>query len=431
MHLRTLFCTVLILLREFPALGAGMKEMNPPAEPSTGKTIALIGGRLIDGNGGRPVDNAVVVIEGSKILIAGSTEDISIPERAERIQVKGYAILPGLIDTHFHSKNDLVRPITYELEKGITSFRDPGHPFKYYDNVLASHLTLPRIFLCGGHLDGSPAVHPDQAVLPQNASDTRHAVHAHIDRGASAIKVYFRLPLDLISAACEAAKERGVLVTAHLELVDADAAIRAGVRGIEHVTSFGTVLADSKDAAYFKAEILADSNTRRVLRPWLWSRVNLERSPNLKPLLDLMVETGTFVSPTAAIFEARRGKNDATPIQVRAFENMLRFLSMCHEAGVKMVVGSHTRAPLADIGYAFQREMELWVEAGMSPLEVLTAATKTGADFLGMEDRLGTIEKGKTADVILVEGDPSSDIKEMRNVRHVLQNGSWVVGGLF
>ncbi|MCB1122845.1 MAG: amidohydrolase family protein, partial [Verrucomicrobiae bacterium] len=430
-HLRCmrLLSSMLILVLFFPSMpviGAGMKEMNPPKEPEVSREIALIGGRLIDGNGGLPVEDAVVIVRGSKIVAVGNRRNTAIPARAERLDAKGLSILPGLIDTHFHSRHSDTIPIEFELEKGITSFRDPGHPWRYYDTALNSKLTLPRIFLCGGHLDGPPAVHADQAVVPTTAEETRQAVFSHVDRGASAIKVYFRLHPELIVAACEAAKERGVLVTAHLELVDADQAIQAGVRGIEHVTSFGTVLADPADADHFKAEIYRESNARRPLRPWLWSRIDLDNSFRLEPLLDLIVQTGTFVSPTIALFEARSGQKDATEEQVQGFKTMMDFIARCHKSGAKLVVGSHTSVPFAEHGYAYQREMDLLVEAGMTPLEVLTSATKTGAEFFGIEDRLGTVEVGKTADLVLVEGDPTQDIGVMRNVRHVMLNGSLI-----
>ena len=145
-----------------------------------------------------------------------------------------------LFDSHFHSRDNVTTPITYELQNGITSFRDPGHPFKYYDQLLGSGKVIPRVFLNGGHLDAEPVVWPDQAKRIASDEDAVAAVDSHVNRGASAIKVYFRLPLQHIRAACGAAKRRNVPVTAHLELVDADDAIRAGVIGIEHVTSFGT-----------------------------------------------------------------------------------------------------------------------------------------------------------------------------------------------
>lgn len=405
---------------------ASLKEMNPPAEPQEDSLIAITGGRLVDGLGGPPIENGVVVIKGSQIIAAGSANSIQIPDTAIKVDASGTTLLPGLIDTHFHSRDSVEIPVEYELQKGITSFREPGHPFKYYIIPLLSRETLPRIFLCGGHLDGAPPIHPDQAIIVTDSNYARKSVESHVKRGASAIKVYFRLPLEHIEAVCKAAAEQGVPVIAHLELVDADDAIQAGVRGIEHITSFGTALADPNDVERFKSKIQKNPRARTALRPWMWSRINLDQNPRLQPLLNQIVETGTFVSPTIGIFEARKGIGRTTPEQVEGFAKMMEFIALSQNAGAKIVVGSHTRSPFADEGYAYLREMELLVEAGLSHLEVLTAATKNGAEYLGIEERLGTLETGKTADLVIIKGDPTRNISDMRNVERVMLNGKWV-----
>ena len=105
---------------------------------------------------------------------------------------------------------------------------------------------------------------------------------------------------------------------------------------------------------------------------------------------------------------------------------MMRFVGLCHDAGAKVVVGSHTHAPFAERGRAYQRELELLGDAGLTPLEVITAGTLHNAQFFGIEDRLGAVQAGKTADLILVDGDPSRDIAVMRNVKHVMLNGRWI-----
>jgi imidazolonepropionase-like amidohydrolase len=405
---------------------AGMKEMNPPAAADETKTTALVGGRLIDGRGASPVEGAVVVIRGTKIVAVGERANVTVPAGAAVLDARGLSILPGLIDSHFHSRNNLKTPVEYELKRGVTSFRDPGHPFKYYDAVLQTKQTMPRVFLCGGHLDAHPPVWPDQAEVIQDAEQARRTVNEHVEKGASAIKVYFRLPLEHIRAACEAANERGVPVTAHLELVDADEAIRAGVRGIEHAASFGTVLAEPEPAKEFKAAVFEDSAARRAWRHRVWGEIDLDTSPRLKPLLTTIVENQVFISPTLALYEVRPGAKGSTEQEVRGFDNMVRFVGLCHKAGAKVVVGSHTAVPFAATGRAYQRELELLVEAGLSPLETITAGTLHNAQFLGIDDRLGTLEAGKTADVILIEGDPSREIGAMQNVRHVMLNGIWV-----
>jgi len=407
-------------------VGASQLEINPPQNPSPKPVTAIFGGRLIDGRGGIPIEDAVVVVRGAKIIAAGSAAEIAIPAGASSVDAHGMSVLPGLIDSHFHSRLNLVTPVTYELQHGITSFRDPGHPFHFYEPVRNADLMMPRVFLCGAHLDGPPPVWPDQAIVIRDAAHAQQTVHSHVDRGASAIKIYFRLPLEHITAVCKAAAERDVLVTAHLELVDADQAIHAGVRGIEHVTSFGTALASAENVARFKKAVRLDSGARREMRHWLWSTLDLEHSERSKRLIKLLLEKEVYVSPTLAIFERRNGVKGGTKEQERAFENMLLFMRACHEAGVRIVVGSHTNAPFAEKGRAYQRELELLIACGMTPLEAITAGTIRNARFFDAEDRLGTIEKGKLADLLIVEGDPSKQIDDLARVRYVMLNGNWV-----
>lgn len=401
-------------------------EINPPASPAAETVVAIVGAQLIDGRGGMPMPDSVVVVRGNRIDAVGRRGELSIPEGADVIEAGGLSLLPGLVDSHFHSRYDTTIPVTYQLHHGITSFRDPGHPVRFYDPVKASKTPMPRVFLCGAHLDGPPPVWPDQAVVIDNADLARRTVHAHVDRGASAIKVYFRLELTHIQAVCEAASERGVPVTAHLELVDVPDAIVAGVRGIEHVTSFGTTLASRENVKRFKDAVRADSSARRSLRHWLWSTIELENNPALPSLLESMLQNDVTVSPTLAIFERRAGVRGGTAEQAKAFEAMKGFVNACRRAGVTIVVGSHTSAPFAPKGRAYQREMELLQECGMKPLEVIRSATLETARFLQVADLLGTVESGKLADLILVDGDPSVSLEAMTRVKRVMLNGQWV-----
>jgi imidazolonepropionase-like amidohydrolase len=407
------------------ARAAELREIKSPPEPRSSSVIAIVGARLIDGYGGDPVEDAVVVVRGTRIVSAGPSSQVAIPTEAERFEAGGLSVLPGLIDSHFHSRNDVIRPVEFQLKHGITAFRDPGHPFRFYDAVRATDKTMPRIFLCGGHLDAYPPVWPDQAVVITDAEHARRTVNEHVDAGASAIKIYLRLPVEHIAAACEAAANRGVLVTAHLELVDADEAIRAGLRGIEHVTSFGTALAEPGAAARFKAAIRDDSAARHQLRHWLWSTIDLDTSPRVRPLLDLVVRQRVFISPTLAVFEKRNGDKGVSDAEVAGFANMVKFVGLCHQAHAKVVVGSHTSARHAEVGRAYQRELELLVQAGLTPQHAITAGTWHNAQFFGVDDRLGSIAPGKLADLILVDGDPSRDIASLRNVRRVMLNGLW------
>lgn len=421
-----LACLLWVIPALLNASAVQAQEMNVIASPQPDSIVAIVGGTLIDGNGGQPLQDSCIFVRGNQIVKVGSRADLLIPKGAEVIDVTGKSVLPGLFDSHFHSRDSVDQPVEFELHNGITSFRDPGHPFKYYTTLLSSDATYSRVFLCGGHLDAPPVVWPDQAAVITTADEARQAVLDHVDRGASAIKVYFRLPLEHIRAACEAANQRHVPVTAHLELVDADDAIEAGVIGIEHITSFGTTIATKDQVEQFKSLVTADSDARREWRYRLWAQVQLENNPRVDRLVELIVQQGVFVSPTLAVFERQSGRKGATPAEAAGFKNMMSFFRRCHEAGAKVVVGSHTSAPFADRGKAYLREVELLVESGMQPLAVLTSATKTGAEFFGVADRLGTVEVGKLADLVVVEGDPSTTIQHLDRVTQVMLNGQWI-----
>src|SRR5262245_27240938 len=404
---------------------ASLREINPPPAPDTNRVSAIVGATLIDGRGGPPVANAVVVVRGEKIVAVGSRKSMRIPEGAEVFDAAGLTLLPGLIDSHFHIERDYELP-RLVLSHGATSVRDPGQWIDVYDPIRKSDLPQPRCFVSGPHLDCPPHAYPRDAFALTNADETRRAVNRFVDQGASVIKVYFRLPLKLIPIACEAAHERGVPVTAHLELVDADAAIRAGLDGVEHITSFGTALAEPADAELFRAAVTRDNEARRQSRYELWSRLDLDHSPRVKPVLDLIVQRKIFLSPTLAVFERRHGDKNVTEVEAHGYENMLKFARLCHRAGATIVVGSHSSVPKAQRGWAYQREMELLAECGMTPREIITAGTLNNARFFRTDARVGSVERGKLADLVLVGGNPLADIKAMRQVRRVMLQGRWV-----
>jgi imidazolonepropionase-like amidohydrolase len=410
---------------------SGLSEINPPADPEPGPPTAIVGAQLFDGLGGPAISDAVIVVQGTTIIAAGPRGEVTIPKDAEIVEAEGRSLLPGLIDAHFHhDRNDPThRMLRLSLSRGVTSLRDPGHPIPAYRAVREATGPLPRCFLADRHLDQEPHAHPDDAEAIYSAEEARLAVDRRIAAGASAIKVYYRLPLDLIEATCEAAHARGVPVTAHLELVDAGQAIEAGLDGIEHVTSFGTALAEPGQASNFREAVERDNEARNDGRYRLWASIELEGNPRVKPLINRMLENGVVLSPTLAVFERREGDRDAEAHHVRGFTTMMRFVGMCHEAGVPIVVGSHTWAPHAEEGGAYQRELELLVECGLTPAEALVAATSRNARFLGCADRLGIIEEGRQADLLLVAGDPTEDITAMGEVLGVMLNGRWVVGG--
>ena len=422
MPVRPLFASVLatVCLASADAqTWSGLREINPPAAPEGTRITAIVGATLIDGRGGEPLPDAVVVIRGDKIAAVGTRASAAIPPEGERIDAAGLFLLPGMLDAHLHT-NDPKR-ISRLLRAGFTTFRDPGRPLEVYEEWLATTQPMPRGFVTGPHFDQVPHAHPKNAVDLQSEAAVRDLVASLHARGASAIKIYYRLPLNLIRAACEQADKLGIPVTAHLELVRADEAIRAGLDGIEHVTSLGTSLATEEDARKFEAGVRDDNHYREDGRYWLWSRLQFDGNPKVQALLDLMLERGVYLTPTLVPFEVQPGDKDATQEKLAGFAKMREFVGIAARAGVPIVASSHGGMPEAN-----WRELELLVEAGLSPREALSAATGVAARFFGAQDRLGTVEAGKVADLVLVAEDPLRNIAAVKRVSRLMLNGVWL-----
>ena len=351
---------------------------------------------------------------------------VNIPPGAEVVDASGLTLVPGLIDSHFHIDGDDGLPALY-LTHGITSVRDPGQWIEAYDVARKSTAAVPRLFLCGPHLDSPPPAYPADSFIVRDAEETRRAVNRFADEGASAIKVYFRLPLALIRVAVETAHARGLPVTSHLEIVDAGDAIRAGVDGVEHATSFGTALLPLREAEKYRQAVLADNNARVVGRYQAWNTIDFDTA-RARALFELIAARGTVISPTLAVFERQTGDKGATAIQVHAFRQMEAFVGRAYRAGAHVVVGSHSDVPHAQRGWAYHRELELLVDAGLTPMQALVAGTAQNARFFRVADRLGRIEPGMLADLVLVDGNPLENISDMRRIKRVMLNGKWVAG---
>ena len=422
---RILLTTLVLLFSQvdYAQSVTSIRAVNEPVILSGEKAVAIVGATLIDGRGGEPLPDACVIIRGNTIAEVGSARTVKIPSGAEVVQASGMSLLPGLIDAHFHLGNDSLPALI--LQHGVTSLRDPGAWIETYDPAQAMSSPLPRLFLTGPHLDGFPPAYPQNSYIVQDTEEAQRAVNRLADRGASAIKVYFRLSLLLIEQVCTSAHERGLPVTAHLEITDARDAINVGLDGIEHITSLGTTLLPFREAENYRQAMLADNNFRRLGRHQGWSTLDTT-DQSASVLTKFLVEKETFVCPTLGAFEYRLGKNEPDTIKERGFRKMLDFTGFLHRGGVRMVVGSHGGVPYAARGWAYQHEMELMVESGMSPAAVIVGATLENARFLRIEERLGSVEPGKQADLVLLRSNPLEDIGAMRQVERVMLNGRWV-----
>ena len=393
-----------------------------------GQTQRLLveGATIIDGTGHPAQPGMQLLVSGTRIERIGAVGSFAAPPDAKTINAAGKTVLPGFFDAHFHIADDVTLVPAF-VARGITSARDPGawmelfEPVKKWQNE--HHVPAPRLFLCGPHLDGPGPAYPTDSVVILSPPEARRLVQKQVGHGATAIKVYFRLPLESIRATSEEAHRLGVPVTAHLEIVDPRDAVEAGIDGIEHITSLGIALIPPMEAERYRQAILKDNNARREGRYRMWAGVDPE-SPRAIELARFLAKHQTYVDPNLAVFERRPGDEEENiEIQAKGFRNMLAYVGVLHREGVPIVVGSHSNVPHAPRGLAYHREMELLVEAGMTPMEVLVAATRTGARFFQRERDLGTIEEDKLADLVILDGNPLEDIRTTRNVVTVIVDG--------
>ena len=389
------------------------------------RPLLLQGGLLIDGTGRRPTEDAQVLIRDNRIERVGTAGSFDVPAGVRRIDTSGKTLLPGFIDHHFHLDHELV-PLF--LAHGVTSVKDPGAWIERYEPVKrwqeAQSVPGPRLFLCGPTIDGPGPAYPDGSVAIQSPAGARLTIRRLIAQGAEAIKIYFRLPLDSIRAVVEEAHRHRVPVTAHLEIVDPRDAIEMGIDGLEHLTSLGQALISPMEAEKYRQAVMADNMARAMGRYRMWAALD----PHSKRALDLahfLARKKTFVDVTLAIFEKRPGDGgEEIDVMVRATENMKVYTGVLHRAGVRIVVGSHSNVPHAPKGLAYHRELEMLVESGLTPHEAIIAATRVGAEFLGRENDLGTIEEGKLADILILDANPLEDIRNSKTISSLLMDGT-------
>jgi imidazolonepropionase-like amidohydrolase len=421
---------------------------------SQNETLVIEGGTLIDGTGRAPIKDSVVVIEGSRIKAVGTKGNVTYPAQVQVIRADGRTVLPGLIDAHVHFLDFM--PELF-LHFGVTTVYDTANPTEWIlaqrDAQKKGKIKGPRMFVTGLIIDGPPGrggENPARAgylVHVQTADEARVAVRKLIQQGVDAIKVYEGLGIDSLKAVVEEAHKAGLEVVGHTR--DAREATQVGMRFIEHPAP---IVHSTLDPAKVKA-----------LEEGRLPNAQSEMDPaSFGSLIDLLVRNGVYFNPTLTrgapesrgwfdvavklledpsaqfMTEARRESwltaakaADATQIP-RTTESLLKvrdFIRRFVRAGGKVITGpdSGPRSSVTNLaGLAMHVEMEALVNAGLTPMQAILASTKWSAELLHKEKDLGTVEPGKLADIILIEGDPLADIRATSNIRAVVLDGKLV-----
>lgn len=423
------------------------------AETAQARRLVLDNVRIIDGSGAAPIEHGRIVIEGDRLARVGPAATVPMPAGAETVDLSGRTVIPGLIDLHFHIENDPKLALR-QLSHGVTAFRDPGQWDEKFDElrhmIAADGIPGPRIFTTGPHIDGEGPAYPADSVVARDAEEARRHAERSVQRGASALKIYYRLPFASAKAVIDVCEAHRIPCTAHLELLDARELIAAGLHGIEHVTSFGVSLLPRREAEAYRQAVLKDNEARRDGRYRLFAGANLD-GPEAQALYAVLRERKPFLDATLAVYERRPPsptgfggtspaspphadetrpadgpQPDLAPMRVSGFAKMKQLTRRAAREGARVVVGGHTEVPFATRGEAPWREMELLVESGFSPLEAITAATTTAAAFLYRSSQLGSLRAGFNADLVVLRGQPDRDVSAIRTVDRVMVAGRWI-----
>lgn len=400
-------------------------EANHEEIPLGDNIYAIVGVSLFDGLSESTIENSTVIVRNGLIDEVGPKEEIEIPENATVIEGDSLTLMPGLVDAHFHYDHVKHFPTKF-VRNGVTSVRDPGQWIEAFDFERETGDPLPRLFLTGPHIDMPPPSWPKDSYMVRDKAEVKEAMDYLFSQNVSAIKIYQNLPLGLIKEVTDIAHSKGLPVTAHLEITDVRQAVLAGLDGVEHITSLGTALVSKRKAEAFRQKMMADNKSRISGRLEMWKDIDVN-GKKADSLIKFFEEHQTFLTPTLGPYEyiIEGDKTDSTALI--AFQHMSEFIGRCAKANVRIAVGSHGPwVPYAKLGWSYQHEMDLLSKTGMGNGAIMKASTLENAKFLKIDHRLGSIEKGKQADLLLISGDPTENIRDMYNIERVMLNGIWL-----
>jgi imidazolonepropionase-like amidohydrolase len=421
---------------------------------------------VIDATGAPAQRDVTVIITDDRITALGKSADLPLPTNAVIVDATGKFLIPGLWDMHVHWYETDYLPLF--IANGVTGVRMMwGMPLhhEWRKEIEQGTLVGPRLFLASTLVDGPKPFWPG-SMTASNDAEGRQAVTRAREDGADFVKVYTGLPREAYFAIAEEAKKQGIPFAGHVPLsVSAEEASQAGQRSIEHLTgilpacsSRAAELLKSAQAAL--AGVLA-TNEPMGLRTHLLQerRVSLEtysrtkaaavfaefktnhtwQCPTLTVLRDLRYIDDPAITNDARLKYVSRGLRaswdpggderlqgmtaDDVAVGRRTFQKELEIVGTMRRAGVDILAGTDTGNPYCFPGFSLHDELGLLVQAGLTPMEALQAATLNPARFMGRDRELGTLEPGKLADLVLLDANPLDDIANTRKINAVVCRG--------
>ena len=431
------------------------------SEAQNAAPLVIQGGTLIDATGRPPLEDAVIVIEGNRFKAVGKRGEVAVPTGSRIIDVKGKTILPGLIDGHCHLL-DFVGELYLHL--GITTCpditqNDDEWTMAQRDGTNLGKIRGPRIWSTGTRLVGPPpswALRTESGYLIKSAEDARSIVRKKKESGIEIIKFNEYVSPEAIKAGAEEANRLGLPVTCHC--LDVFLAAEAGFAGVEHHWAPGmTSIADVKKrwevhelrmtgkintadvAFYYEPENFDKIIKAMAEKKVSWSPTIATWFRPLSPSAERFKERESSIldNPRAAYLPAvmreqtlrqydRYAKFPGDRLQRtrEGYSKIADFIARFVKAGGIIRAGSDPNNGLPGLGV--HEEMVMFVEAGLTPMQAIQAATINVAKAFRKDKDFGTVEPGKVADIIAVEGDPLKDIWAVQNVKVVVLNGEVV-----
>lgn len=396
--------------------------------------IALTSVRVIDGLGGPPQDDQTVLIDGGRIAAVGPS--IVIPAGAKTIDLAGRAVMPGLVMLHEHLMYFSGRavwhaqPVSYPklyLAAGVTTLRTAGTEHPEVDLNLKRRIDQgdapgPKMHLTGPYFNGASGDFLGDTVV-RNAQEGRAAAAYWGSRGFTSFKLYDAIDAPAAGAIIEEAHRRGITVTGHLGKLGCVEAADLGIDFIEHAfASCHKDLGITPDARGFKAN-LEDATVRDLIRRLVRSNVVLVSTPGASGRA-LSDEELAMLHPHARETYLRTMREMPPWLPDAAGLKELRKLERAFVAqGGRLAVGADAMDLGMIAGYANHRALALLVDDGWTPLETIRLATSNGAELLGVGDAVGRIAPGWAADLVVVNGDPATNIADVSRIEMVFKDG--------
>ena len=464
-------CGHSILRQTFLIVFIGVLACSCSSHPPPSFAITHV--TLIDGTGAPAQPDMTVFLADEQIAAIGPSNSVFIPRETKTFDATGKFLIPGLVDMHAHltgageptGSREFILPLL--LANGITTVRDMGGDLdsllKLRKEIEGGKLQAPRIFFAGPYLDGNPPFFQPSLVVT-NSTEAGEDVHSLISRGADFIKVQSNLSRDAYFAIADVCRREHITFVGHVpDRVTASEASDAGQKSIEHLTGVLRACSNEEPLLIRKQFAAGPKNGTKVQsmdRELSWQHELLESYSDQQAaaLIAKFIGNQTWQVPTLILLRndayptpatdpsrdprrkyiplqvfanwqkgAKERDKGATPLEYSLRSGLmqasLRIVAKMNVAGVPILAGTDTTAPFIFPGSSLHEELALLVQAGLTPMQALQAATKLPAEFLGKLQTQGTVEQGKIADLVLLDSNPLDDIHNTQKIRAVVLRG--------